>query len=363
MLRLLLSLALALGLSGPGFAQVRFSVEYSESAALFSLMDNTSGWWPGFVDENYRVAWQKKFGWSEDDQKWADRYSEYRNRTYVDESQGSALEDSPDGLFSYSTSNTEAADPLAAHMLGSGSVAEAMSKLDTIATLEDAQMLRGFYAHFRPKWEVILSDTDQLVRHADRLNVQLNAPAITKFLDRVSAFYGVEVDGVFRVFFTRYPMSERSRAEVVAGQNFLLHAPEEWPYEAGEWDTIAMHEMVHFISARQSSEQKLSLTQRFLKRCPLPAGARRLWMIEEPLAVAIGQAAYSEMVLGKPLDPHTNWYGTPWIDLVSRTLASSTIGALKSDKTLVKSRLVEEAADRCRGLTAVASRLQAAEGR
>lgn len=80
-------------------------------------------------------------------------------------------------------------------------------------------------------------------------------------------------------------------------------------------------------------------------------------MIEEPLAVAIGQAAYSKLVLGQPLERRSNWYAVEWVDLTARTLEASAVEALLSGKPLSETTLVEEAADRCRDLTALGQQL------
>ena len=155
------------------------------------------------------------------------------------------------------------------------------------------------------------------------------------------------------MLFTRFPSGTSSSAEVTAGRNVLLHSPTDWAVTDGDWDSIVMHELVHYISDRQPDDQKRRLSDRFLARCSIPEQARRLWMLEEPLAVAIGQAAYSQEVLGEPLDPRSNWYSTPWIDLTGRTLVSSVLAALETGATIEQTTIVEEAADRCRSLTAI----------
>lgn len=351
--------ALVLALSSfPVQAEVRLSVAYSDSADLFSLMDNVSGWLDGFVIPEYRAEWVARFGWLPEDQLWADRYREYRNRTFVDSSQDLDPATSPDGLFAARSSNTAAGDPLATHFLSQPSAGAALATLGTIATPADAKMLGGFYRHFASKWRVLLQESATLAAKADRLNAQLNATAVNAFVDRVSRFYGVTVDGTFHLFFTRRPPGPADSAEVVAGENMLLHAPTAADTGDADWDTIVMHELVHYISARQPSVQKQALTNRFLARCPLPVSSRRLWMVEEPLAVAWGQAAYSAHVRGRPLDPAENWYGTPWIDVVARTLAATAIRAY-GDDTTINDGIVDEAADRCRDLVAVAARLNA----
>lgn len=356
---LLFSLLLLAGIA-PARAEIKLSVSYSESADLFSLMDNVSNWLDGFVYPDYREEWEKRFGWSKADQAWVDRYKEYRLRVFVDDSPGFDPSKSPDGLFAGSTSNSAAGDPFAAYFLSQPDIKTALARFDRVAKPSDVRMLTGFYRHFETKWRLLLKESSPLAAKAAKLNEQLNTKDVGSFIDRVSQFYNVSIDGRFEIFFTRYPAGSGSTAEVVAGETVLLHTPISGTSSDIEWDTIVMHELVHYISAKQTSEQKQMLTARFLSRCPLPQGARRLWMIEEPLAVAWGQAAYSTKILGRQLDPNDNWYAVPWVNIISRALAASVISEYDGDTTIDDTKIIEEAADRCRDLVSIASSLNVA---
>lgn len=352
------ALLLALFVSHPASAdtartETRIVVAYSESADLFSLMDNTSDWWAGFTNPSYRKEWEERFGWSETDQLWANRYAEFRRRTFSDPSQGTTIETSRHGLFASRETNAADSDPLAAYMIDAPDIRSALRGLERHFGARDARMLRGFYNHFRPKWQVLLAESGGFHGHAKSLDRRMRSAANDPFIQRVGEFYQVDVAGEFRVFFTRFPPGNATSAEVLAGNTLLLHSPPDLPEEKGDWDSIVIHELVHYISARQPDALKRSMTDRFLARCKLPKGAGRNWMIEEPLAVAVGQAAYSQMVLGKPLDRRTNWYAVPWVDLTARTLEASVLSAMMSDVALADTEIVEEAADRCLDLTAL----------
>jgi hypothetical protein len=337
-------------------AEVRLSVRYSEATDLFSLMDNTSGWLDGFVIPAYRDEWVKRFGWSATDQLWADRYREYRRRTYPLNKQNNDPLTSTDGIFA-SKFELSGGDPLARHFLAHADVKTALAGLGSVASAQDAKMLRGFYRHFAPKWRILLGESSALRSKAAKLQSRFDSAEIGDFIQRLNRFYGVQVDGEFRVFFTRRPPGRETSAEPIAGSNILLHSPTKGEGPDDYWDTIVMHELVHFVSARQSDDQKRALTARFLKRCPMPRGVSRLWLLEEPLAVAWGQAAYSAKVLKSPLAPEDNWYADPWVNIVSRAIAPSVIAGYAKDETIT-GRIVEEAADRCEDLKAIASQVR-----
>ena len=338
-------------------AEFTLDIRYSEAADLFSLMDNVSNWWEGFTDPGYREEWEARFGWSEEDQSWARRYAEYRHRTFSDPSQGMDVATSPHGLFASAETNAEGSDPLSEHFMAQPDIATALARLPSAANSQDARMLRGFYRHFKPKWEKLLAESAPFVKRAEELKAAIDLERVRPFVALVSRFYQTQTGGTFQVFFTRFPPGNSSMAEVTAGNSLLLRSPTDWTLETGEWDTIVMHELVHYISSNQPAALKRAMSDRFLARCPIPAGASRTWMIEEPLAVAIGQAAYAKIVLDKPLDRRTNWYAVEWVDLTARTMEASVIDALLSGKQLSDTTLVEEAADRCRDLTALAAQL------
>lgn len=354
--RAVLAKFIVLVASVPANADVKLSVSYSQPADLYSMMDNVSGWLDGFVIPAYREEWEARFGWSKQDQIWADRYSEYRRRTFIDEKGQPDPLTSPDGIFASASETTAGTDALATYFLAQPDINSALGGLNTFATSRDAKMLRGYYRHFEAKWRVLLKESAPLTAKAETLEKQFDGKAVNAFIQRVSRFYGAQIDGEFKVFFTRHPPGKESSAEPLAGRYMLLHAPISETGDSSYWDTIVMHEFVHYISSRQTDDQKRALTQKFLKRCEIPANAKRLWLFEEPLAVAWGQAAYSEIVLKKPMDTNDNWYGIPWVDVVARAISPSIIAAYTTDAS-IDGPIADEAADRCNDLKAIAATL------
>lgn len=359
--RLVVALLLVFGLALPAKDELRLTFAYSESADLYQTMDNVALWWAGFNDPRYRENWEARFGWSQDDQVWVERYAEYRRRTFVDPSQDLDFATSAHGLFASSISIAEGADPLADYLTAQPDIASALRNLETTMSAQDARMLRGFFGHFKPKWRVVLAESAPLDAYAAALRAKISDVVFNRYIERIAQFYGADADGEFRVYFTQFPAGEGTSANILSGNVLLLNSPLDAAFEQGDWDTIVAHEFAHYLSSQQSDAQKRRLSDRFLAICTLPSGGNRGWLIEEPLAVAVGQAAYSELVLGKPLDPRSNWYSVPWIDITARTLAPSVLAAIQSGKSLEESTVVEEAAERCRDLTTLAGQLGASE--
>ena len=361
LIRLLLFASLFVSLAVPARAEVRVAVTYSEAANLFFVMDNVSAWLDGFTDPAFRAEWIKRFGWSTADQAMADRYREYRARTYIDsqdpeEDPGKSSE----GMFAARGPVTTADDPLAAYFMRQTDIRNALRGLDGAVTAKDARLLRAFYQHFEPRSRQIMDESRSLQNDAAALGHLLASRATDRFADRMSKYYGVETDGTFTVLFVHYPAGQRSRAGVLGGKFILLKSPVGSKIASDDWDTIVFHEFAHYISALQPAKQKRILTRQFLAACSLPKGVNPLWLLEEPLAVAWGQATYSLKVRGRPFNPLENWYSVPWIDIVSRTIAPSVALAYDNGAT-INDGVVKEPAARCNDLKAISDLLNSPE--
>lgn len=92
MARLLIAVAVLLLTPFKAHADVLVTVSYRETADLFSTMDNMSDWLPGNTIPAYREEWEARFGWTEADQQWVDRYKEYRRRTILKRAKASQSE-------------------------------------------------------------------------------------------------------------------------------------------------------------------------------------------------------------------------------------------------------------------------------
>ena len=338
---------LGLTLAGPARAELRVNAGYSASADLFSLMDNVSLWSPGgFNDPEYREYWEATFGWSDADQAWADRYRDYRERTYSDP--GQAEKDpatASDGLFAKRSSVSDATDPLAAHFINAESLADALAGLDTAADSADAEMLAGFYAHFEPRWRQLLAESARFTAHADALQAELSSEAVNAYLARVTDFYRVEIERDFNAFFVWWPPIDRTAADIT-GRTFFIRSHPVRHADEGGWSDIAMHEVIHYISAHQAPAQKQALTAQFLDTCPAQIDTGFYQLLEEPLAVAFGNAAFATFARGEPLAPEDNWYWMPTPAILGRLLWDDVERLYPTDATIADG-IVDQAAAYC----------------
>ena len=338
-------------------AELRVDAGYSAAADLFSLMDNVSDWSPGFTEQEYRDYWQSEFGWSAEDEDWARRYREYRQKTYRDD--GQAEQDprtATDGLFAKRSSVLDTADPLAEHFLSATTIDGALRGLGSIADAKDAAMLEGFYAHFEPHWRVLLAESKSFAERADTLREELSGPAVDAYLDRVARFYRVDIDRDFRALYVWWPPLDRTAADISGRGFFIRSHPVRHANESG-WSEIVMHELTHYVSAFQDAAQKRELTRRFLDACPASIATGYYDLLEEPLAVAWGNAAYAKYVVGEPLDDAESWYWRPMPELLGQLLWPYVDAVYETDEDITGG-IIDVAANKCRSLLELADMLE-----
>jgi hypothetical protein len=68
----------------------------------------------------------------------------------------------------------------------------------------------------------------------------------------------------------------------------------------------------------QTYEQKQSLSKAFLDKCPVQGRLKKSTLVEEPLAVIIGQAIYTKKFDPKNFSYTAKWYNEKWINLFSK---------------------------------------------
>jgi len=319
-------------------ADTQIRIEYHAPSDLFQLMDGVTGW--DFNDSSYRTYWKKRFGWSLEDRRIAKRYKKYRDRTYDKSDQKRRSH-----LFATRLSVSSKIDPLASHFTGATSISAALASLEKVASANDAAMLRGFYAHFQPKWRRLLRESEAFVRQARSLDRDLKKQRTNAYLDRLTRFYKVDKDLVFNVRFVWWPPIDRSSADISGQTLFLRRHPEHHKKDSG-WLGVIMHEVAHHVSAHQSLNQKQTLSTAFLEVCSVkPKIGNTLKILEEPLAVAWGQAAFVKYVRRQSPDPAQSWYNHPFVDVMGRLTWLHLDAIYETDKTITDGIILDTAID------------------
>ncbi|MFZ3229030.1 MAG: hypothetical protein WA160_02405 [Pseudobdellovibrio sp.] len=332
---LIFTFTIIIGLiSNKSVASVAVSVEYSEAANVFDLLDNVSNWWEGFCEEEYQKFWSQKFGLTESDKQLFSEYKILREKYYKDPDQA---EKDPlknrNGFFSTLSSVT--ADPVAEAFYSSEKLSDAYKNLEAILTVEELGFLKKFHKQFEDNYAVLLKESASFKKIAKIANLAFKKPSIKVLFDDASRFYGVKEDLSYRVLYVWWPPIERSQSSPTGKFLLMRYNPIKHADIAGKDADIVFHEIVHTISARQGLNQKQALTKEFLKACPVQYRMKKLKVLEEPLAVAIGQLLYLKRVEPKRLDLSAKAYNDPWISAYGKMLFPVVDEYMKNKRGIV----------------------------
>jgi len=319
-------------------ADTKIEIEYHAPTDLFQLMDAVTGWY--FNDPSYRAYWKNRFGWSSDDRRISRRYKSYRNRTYDRSDQKNRSH-----IFATKLSTSQQLDPLAEHFVNAASIDEALSAFEDIASPRDAAMLRSFYDHFEENWRTLLRESAGFVGQAKTLDRELRQLQTDAYLNRLSSFFRVDEKLVFKARFVWWPPIDRTLADV-SGQIFFLRRHPQKHKDSTGWLGVIMHEVAHHVSSQQTTSQKQTLSKAFLEVCPIKMGSgNTLKILEEPLAVAWGQAAFVKYVRNETPDPGSSWYSHPFVEIMGRLLWLHLDKAYETEETITDGILVDVAVD------------------
>ncbi len=306
-------------LCSAAFGKVSIEAKYREAGNAFDILDCVSGWWDfSFCNDggSYQEEWKKRFSISNDDKVLFNQYDALRKKYF----QGLGLPKQEfipdDGIFAKRASLTE--DLVAPAFYSSNSLDEAYSKLSKIIDEADLKFLQAFHNHFRPKLQTLLNESKAFKKAAESLNRELQDKRYQKFFKKVSSYYGIQLDIEYEVLFSWWPPIERDNASPT-GQYLVLRKN---PIKHLSWDDkdIVFHEVVHTISARQPQEKKYSLSKKFLENCPVEARMPRGHILEEPLAVAIGQIYFLSLFHPGSIRWESKLYSKPWISSFAKVI-------------------------------------------
>lgn len=183
----------------------------------------------------------------------------------------------------------------------------------------DGLMLQAFYSHFRPEWETVLAEAQPLDSVAAEIRKQLECPATALYINRVQRFYGTSVNETYPVYVVWWPSVDSTAGKARSGSLYLQINPKD-ASGAADLSTIVFHELAHFISAHIPPERKEALSKAYLKTCPIPTETNYLAYLEEPLAIAVGNAGYADFVSHRSLDLAAPWYFDPRSDLLAKLI-------------------------------------------
>lgn len=323
--RLVPVLAILLLAAGPAHAQ-RVEVRYREAADVFEILDHVSDWWPGYLEPEYRRAWADSVGFRRGDEEMFARYKAVRERYFDRSGQGG---DTPwrEGSGLFTDRAVLAADPVGAAFYASETVDEALRRLAPVVAPGDVVFLRRFYAHFRGRWQPLVARTRALTAASRAATAGTLASAgVDEYLSQVGALFGSTAPEPFTALYVWWPESARNAAS--PSGRFLVLRVRPRPGETVNSADVVAHEAIHVLLALQPDEQKQRWSGAVLDRCQPSAAMRRLTLLEEPIATALGNIEFRRRFQPQRFSWGRQWYGDPWADMLARLLHPALTTAL-----------------------------------
>lgn len=133
-----------------------------------------------------------------------------------------------------------------------------------------------------------------------------------------------------------WPDSAQTRASPV-GRTLVLRVRPPMADTVNSADVVA-HEVVHILAAGMPQATQRALSAAVLAGCGAahgpPAGVRRLAVLEEPLATALGNVEFRRRFQPRRFAWGRRWYGDAWVDVAARLLHPVLVERLASGRTL-----------------------------
>jgi hypothetical protein len=307
-------------------------VRYREPADAFEILDHVSNWWPGYVEEAYGKFWADSVGVQRGDSAVFARYARIRERYFRKEGQeGGGARREGSGLFTDRAAL--AGDPVGAAFYSSEGWEEAFGRLRAFMAPEEVAFLRSFYARFRRRWAPLAARTRaRTAASRAATDSTLAEPEVVAYLARVRGLFGAGPAPAFTALYVWWPSTERTLA-TPSGPHLLMRVRPA-PGEVVNSADVVAHEAVHVYAALQTDSAKQAVSAAVLDRCTPPAGARRLAVLEEPIATVLGNIEFRRRFQPRRFQWGRQWYGDPWVDVFARLLYPVLIGALDSGQPL-----------------------------
>ena len=202
---------------------------------------------------------------------------------------------------------------------------KAYSKLSTFMTKEEIKFLREFYANFEKGYAPLLEESKKLSTLPKIFMADLNNKELDKYLKKVARFYNSQLGKRYTVLYTWFPLEDQSSA-FPEGEFMIVQCSPKTPVDKMPGLDVIVHEIIHTISVHQPLEQKLQLSEVFLKKIKglgkFP-GYDRLRILEEPLAVVFGQALYLKKFNPERYQKEKYqmiWYNYLWVSVMAQLL-------------------------------------------
>lgn len=292
-------------------AHPAIEVKYSQIADFFNFMDNLSQWGASTSDEYY-IFWEKNY-LEPNDIKILKKYATIRKKHFKDIQN-----------VIFPTNQTE--DPIADVFYHAKNIQDALKGLEKILTTDELQIIKETVEHFKKRIDLIISSDNKQAKMAVYFDGFLKEKNVSEYIDAICNFYSVKYRDIKTTIFTVWWPTNKKYEAICIGKTILIYGsflqemPKDISFIKAELSSILLHELTHSISkARPESQKKLlsSTAQRYATELNITRD-KYIFLVEEPLAVILGQMIFLERTFPQYYKYMDNWYSNAWIKSMAR---------------------------------------------
>lgn len=290
-------------------------VKYSESVDIFNFIDHLS-LWDAELPTQYFDFWKKNQATAQttaNDQKILKEYAKVRIKY---------SKNIPPSIFPHGKKE----DPIAEIFYYSEGFEEAYSKLAKQIHPKDLAVIKKTIDHFNPKVKKIIKSyqaPNNIVKYFDDF---LKEEHVIQYINKICMFYSVDPKMInATIFIVWWPNQKFDQALSIDKSIFIYSAldnsdPSIFSDKKISLSSVVMHELTHHISKLRTASTKNSLASTadsYAKKLKL-SPQNYLYLMEEPLAVILGQMLYLEKHHSDYYNYTDDWYANPLINALAR---------------------------------------------
>lgn len=318
-----------------------FCVKYSKSIDLLNFMDKLSDWESGPVAEEYKLFWDKNNYKSQHDQKHLLAFKEVRKKYYFRDSSN---------IFAQNNYNQ---DVISRAFYTYDEPKKALLNLKSNISYLDFIKFQKSINYFSERITKVIAGQSHR-KAIKNLNEILDKDEIQAYIKQICNFYNVDFDKLHINIAFNHTLEDVDEtafmnldtivlSDFTYKKNIYINEEKYDFFQTIDNASILMHEIAHLISSNASTEQKENLTKVFESNFNLPQNVtlqKKLYLLEEPLAVILGQILFTRKIAPEYYIKSQNWYADSWVNTIAK-LKEKTVARYLEENKSVDDKLVK----------------------
>lgn len=340
-INILINIIFSISLPSNGGA-LSYDIKYSQSIDVLNFMDKLSEWEKTPASSVYKNYWRTHGFQKNNDEKYLLDYKKIRKKYYLNKF-----------LYLFSE-NHRKQDIISSSFYDIDNPKKAIYNLRSKIKKEDYIVIKNSINHFLSRIIKITGSQshEDLTRF---LNSNLNQKDTKDYIKSICAFYKVNAESIKIKITMSWFLKELTESayfnmntivlpDFTYQNNIFKDMPNSNSLQRADNMSILLHEIVHLISSNASLEQKKRLSDifyaDFISAKSLPPSQKQ-YLLEEPMAVILGQMIYTKKTAPDYYEKCQNWYINPWVNTVAilkeRSIANYMHNNISIDENLIKS--------------------------